>query len=499
MGISKARKAVVSRALLSGMLALSLTGCGGGGGGGGGSASPSPSPSPTPTPTPAPLPAANVVFSGSRVQGTTALYRVDDNVTSETLLSTGFRAGARLIDFAISPDGKWVAYNGSPDGATPLSLYVVPIGGGTPVEVSRNSTTSRYVSSFEWSPDSRRLVYDGNFGQSIPYEKTREVYVVDRNGDNHAKLSGSVGNPPKVEVRNPDWSPNGTKVLTEVAKLTNGQGGATAYRYNVYDLVAKTGYALVDTTDGIVGNARWAPDNRKVCYTIRKAGATAFQLHYATADSEAPKTFLVSPQSTFNSSCRWSEDATRLAFFEQADVGAPGVLRIRNLATGGGVAVADLTGSGQQVKSYEFRPGDDTYIAFVANLENFNSYQLYLGRTDRTENVRLGLNLPAGRDVLDFRWSPDGMTVAYRADADGNGTIDLVLADAITGANRRVVVPGLNVIDYRWSPEADRLVFSAGTDDAGSEVYTLRPSSLSFVRNSSADIITVRKLGITYP
>ena len=63
--------------------------------------------------------------------------------------------GAHERDAQWSPDGKCIAYISDATGET--ELYLQDAVEGNPVQLTKNNDT--YIHSFEWSPDSKKIVY----------------------------------------------------------------------------------------------------------------------------------------------------------------------------------------------------------------------------------------------------------------------------------------------------------------------------------------------------
>src|SRR5437868_15344091 len=69
----------------------------------------------------------------------------------------------RIGEPALSPDGKLVAFSvTTPDLATntrPKQIYVVPVDGGTPRQITRDGTNNERP---RWSPDSKTIYFVSN-------------------------------------------------------------------------------------------------------------------------------------------------------------------------------------------------------------------------------------------------------------------------------------------------------------------------------------------------
>lgn len=93
------------------------------------------------------------------------------------VLPTGFEAPA------WSPDGRWIAYQAGP--SNNADLYVVPAGGGVPVNVS---TLPGHDYAASWSPDSRFVLFTNRA------EGVVRLFVTDIEGDGLWTLLETSGN-----------------------------------------------------------------------------------------------------------------------------------------------------------------------------------------------------------------------------------------------------------------------------------------------------------------
>lgn len=127
------------------------------------------------------------------------LYRIAKTGDTElTEINTGF-ADQCNNDHGISPDGKQLAisHNKPIAGGRSSSIYLVPIKGGKPVEVT--TQTPSYWHG--WSPDGKNLAYcaerDGNY----------DVYTIPVSGGKETRLTTAKG-----LDDGPDYSPDGKHI-----------------------------------------------------------------------------------------------------------------------------------------------------------------------------------------------------------------------------------------------------------------------------------------------
>ena len=74
-------------------------------------------------------------------------------------LSEAAPSFADVLDFKISPDGRWVVYRHDAEVDEARQLYSVPLAGGTPVRLCGILPSGSAVRRFCISPDSTRVGY----------------------------------------------------------------------------------------------------------------------------------------------------------------------------------------------------------------------------------------------------------------------------------------------------------------------------------------------------
>jgi dipeptidyl aminopeptidase/acylaminoacyl peptidase len=111
-----------------------------------------------------------------------------------------------------SPDGKWIAFVSDRDGWD--HVYVMPAGGGAPIQVTKGKFEAWRPS---WSPDSTRIVFDAN--------------EPGRPGTRHLRVATVGTDPTRATVKTitsgsgtntwPVWSPDGTRIVYQHTDAQN--------------------------------------------------------------------------------------------------------------------------------------------------------------------------------------------------------------------------------------------------------------------------------------
>ncbi|MEZ5921069.1 MAG: hypothetical protein R3C60_06910 [Parvularculaceae bacterium] len=447
-----------------------------------------------------------MAFSGrdtTRATGPVRLFVAKDDTQGQTRVSfSSFSDGATIDEFAFSLDGSRVAYRGKPSSIEPAGFYVAAITGSFHYPLSPNpGGVNRAVSDFDWAPDGMSLIYSGNFGQNSPYLLTKETYSVDRDGSNRTKVNGTVGTPPRLETRNARWSPNGAFVVTEIAAIvgSNGQGSTNANGLNVYpDGTPSGGFRLIEVPSGLIRNWRISPANDRVCYNASSNGASGFRIYTSDATVGSSNVVGLSDTGHFNSECRWSANGKLVAYLEQNSVGGPADLEVRpGDASASATVVVSLSATGRTITKYEWAPGSNDAIAYIADGGIAGVRELFITRVSGGAPVKLNVGLIPNGDVLDFAWSPDRTKIAYIADAEVDADVQLYISNADGSGKIKVsdFLNGEEVDQFVWSADSTRLAFSAGPiGGAADRLYVATADGVSSQMINTTTIATIENI-----
>lgn len=207
--------------------------------------------------------------------------------------------GGRIYcGFALSPDGRTIAYSAYRLGRSELDLLDVATGRRV---VLTRPPPGRGDSSPQWSPDGRRLVFS-RYESNGNYCPCSGLYVVGRNGSGLRLLSGGRG---RSVFYPPSWSPDGKRIAFDAQ---NGLFviGATG-----------TGRRRISSDQFV---PVWSPRGDEIALTGYTGGAAGlFVVH---PDGSGLRQLL----SVAPASVRWSPEGQRLAVqasfspFQYADI-----------------------------------------------------------------------------------------------------------------------------------------------------------------------------------
>jgi Tol biopolymer transport system component len=186
----------------------------------------------------------------------------------------------------------------------------------------------------DWSPDGRRLVFDGRFYQTL---FDFDIGVMNADGSGAHRITRGPAR--DIDAR---WSPDGrwiafTRSRTEggVPDLwlvrPNGRGAHLLVREGGGPSWALDGRLAFDAAGGIwtvrpdgrgrrkllsgnIGQVDWSPDGRRIAYT---RWGRAGEIYVANADGSSPRRLTRNAVDDFGP--RWSPDGTRILFTRGAD------------------------------------------------------------------------------------------------------------------------------------------------------------------------------------
>jgi Lysyl oxidase/WD40-like Beta Propeller Repeat len=231
---------------------------------------------------------AVIAFAAMLVAAPTALAAPDLTFSRPEAFGGGvFAAPAKRL-LTVGSQAAW-----SPNGA---QLAVVA-GEGAALHVvdpdGRNRALIAYgpVSSPDWSPDGRKLVFE-RFGW---------IHTIDADGTDERRLARG---------RTPAWSPGGRRIA-----FVSDRGGTD-------DLftIRGAGGGLQQLTTGLGSETdpAWSPNGKRLAYTSDEAGAA----EVALLDLATKKTAPLTADRAVASSPGWSPDGRRVAYVSSRDFDA---------------------------------------------------------------------------------------------------------------------------------------------------------------------------------
>jgi TolB protein len=128
------------------------------------------------------------------------LHRLAFDGSEPTLIPTAPQVHCNN-DHGISPDGKWLVISDQSADDHKSHVYIVPIDGGTPRQITSNGPSYWHG----WSPDGKTLAFTGE--RSIDGKDDFDIYTVPVAGGSETRLTTAPG-----LDDGPDYSPDGAYI-----------------------------------------------------------------------------------------------------------------------------------------------------------------------------------------------------------------------------------------------------------------------------------------------
>jgi len=346
----------------------------------------------------------------------------------------------------FSPDGRWIAFTGQYDGDE--QVYVIPTTGGVPRQLT--FYPARGPLSPRWGYDNQ--VYDWTAdGKSVLFRSLRDTW--DLTGSKLYTVSVDGGLPaslPMPESGAGDLSPDGSRVVW-------------AQDLYLFDLATHEATQITDHPRSD-RDPMWIGDT--VYFSSDRSGTlNLYAYHTGTGQTET-----LTRSGTWD--VRWPSDDGKGRIVYELN----GELQLIDLATRESKPVAVHVPN----DGVAMRP---SRIPVAGHIEDWGlspkgERALFVARGDVfTAPIEKGAtrNLTRSSDAHDkaASWSPDGKSIAFISDRDGEEEIYLVAQDG-SGELEQLTDGGEAMrYDPRWSPDGERIAFS----DKGGKLYVLAVKS----------------------
>jgi Tol biopolymer transport system component len=246
---------------------------------------------------------------------------------------------------------------------------------------------------------------DGNF----------EIYAMNSDGGGITRLTNNI-----AQDREPDWSPDGTKIAFTSTRDTPGG--------EIYVMNAD-GTGVTRLTNNTVGDGTpsWSPDGTKIAFTSFRDGNGEIYVMNADGSNVTRLTNI----SNLDTDPDWSPDGTKLVFtrYHLGTLGAH--LWVMNAD---GTGQTNISDSSSGPNSWSLRPSwspDGEKIAFSGNRDS--DFGVFVTDVDGSNTTSL---LITGIEHDSPTWSPDGTKIAF---VGANGEIHVMGAD---GSNPTLLMKG---------------------------------------------------------
>jgi Tol biopolymer transport system component len=268
------------------------------------------------------VPPAEATFPGKR--GPIAFQRfVDPRDEESAQIFSVARPGARArrltrggsgFDPDYSPDGRRIAFERRFP-VMPDTIFTMGADGSVPVRVTACAADPCLGSSAPaWSPDGNRLVFERAFGPIVK-DNAAALDLVTANADGTAEQLLLHFRTPREaegkELHQAQWSPDGRRIAVTILNIT-----ARPRLGSAIHVLNADGSNLRRITPMRLngGNPDWSPNGRRILFNSSFEGQAAVELYTVRPNGKRLRRLRREPERSFSFEPVWSPDGGRIAF-----------------------------------------------------------------------------------------------------------------------------------------------------------------------------------------
>ena len=274
------------------------------------------------------------------------------------------------------------------------------------------------------------------------------AYVIDNEGNN-LYLLDRAGEKSKIindSVTNPKWSHN-QEMVAYLADAENGKGQLKVWHRDTED-ASKVSHAPANVQEFF-----WSPDSRMIAYLADSADGARSEIHVYEFENDETTT-LVSEIAGNVELGNFSGDNQWIVLCLNLD-GSPGIYK-RSVHGVDEVQLTDYEDSrprfsmdGKRVAFARKNPDGSTNI-YTLEVETGNGPSAAKALTDEDG------------DETNFEWAPNGRSIIYVSEREGNPEIYAV--DAVEKTTRRLTQNRVDDADPKWSLNGEQVLFRSDND-----------------------------------
>ena len=297
----------------------------------------------------------------------------------------------------------------------------------TPLPTTTLTSTATVLPTATITPTATTIPQPGTLVFSSCKKNICAIYSINNDGSGLKKLTSDM-----VDIVNPQWSPDGTKIIFE------------GYP-NIY-LMNADGSDLINLTRKAEGrHPDWSPDGKQIVFNSLRSGKN--EIYTINADGTGIKRLTNNTREDINP--QWSPNGSWIVYETT-----------KNLSTGGWYSeLCVMNSDGTELKelivgvSPHWSP-DGKYIAFSGSVDSEDD--IFLIKPDGTGLKNLSNN---NADEFDFSWSPDSNLIAFVTNRDYNAEIYLLCVDCEDNQQINITNSDTNDQKPSWSPDGTQIAF----------------------------------------
>jgi dipeptidyl aminopeptidase/acylaminoacyl peptidase len=365
---------------------------------------------------------------------------------------------SRISEPALSPDGKLVAFTVQTidldKNTRPKQIYVVPLDGGIPRQLTHDGTNNERP---RWSPDSKQLYFVSNRSGSA------QIWTMDPDGGRTRQITRLSTEAGGIVV-----SPDGTKIVFQ-SNVYPDCGADDACNQKKLDADAKNPVKARVYTSLLYRHwTEWQTNRRSHLLVVDTDGTGVKDLTPGAHDAPpfslgGPDGYAISP------------DSAELAFTINTDA-QPATSTNSDIYTvplaGGDAKKITISPGGDDAPAYS---PDGKYLAFRSQQRaGYESDRFRLMALERATGHTTNLTESLDRWVESFTWSPDSTRLFFTVEDRGATQLQMI---AVSGGGARVIIPGKSSVDdVQFTSDGRTMIYTENTGSRPAEIFRV-PSS----------------------
>ena len=315
---------------------------------------------------------------------------------------------------------------------------------------------TRQVGGSTWSPDGKTVAFVSNLSGR------NNLWVVPSEGGWPMQLTVS-----DQRQASPAWSPNGKWI----AYMSDYDGDE---QWDIFLVSPKTGQVvnLTNTREIAEESPAWSPDGRYLAYSVKPKTSSVFEVDvYDTVLRSVKHLTTGTAKDRLNVSPFWSSDGKFVFYTQEQSKGTDSNIFVVDVATAENTLLTPHDGE-KTYQASDVSP-DGKHVLVTSNAANgYDNVGLL-----SVESKKIHWLTQDKWEIQGASFSPDGKTLTYTANVDGN--VEIYVYDIATGQARLLPLPkGLNWPAGRMSPfthDGTRMLYAHTGPTAPGDlwVYTL--------------------------
>jgi len=355
---------------------------------------------------------------------------------------------------SLSPDGNQVAFSWDGAKGGGRYIYVLQIGGQTPMQITRHDATESAEDGFPaWSPDGSQIVFLRRYGVDHA-----EIVIIPSAGGAERKVQ-AIGDVHQTPYPLFAWAPDGKQIL-----FTGQVTEDSVYHYTLNLFSLETGgikpFVLEGAGSPGDSSPAFSPDGQWLAFSryteIAKATLMVQKLGAGLVAQGAPRAVSGVGQGVPRSPS-WSPDSKRVIFSSDG--------QILEWVLGGGIRVVDATGKSEFLSTVWQRDG---HVRSITARDSSDS-DIWRQDMDPATHTLFGKPARVAASTADEgvpRVSPDGRRLVFTSKR--SNAPEVWIADANGENPQQLSHLNAYIASYpRWSPDSKQIAFHARLRDEG--------------------------------